>query len=515
MSKGDLTARRVAAQRGQNSITRIGFPSDSMISVDSKGDGADGVVVGGGYSLGQCVHAVIQTGQRKQSLVGRVNFHRNDIFRAVLELFGQSELCTFQRLTVLIDLVHDHLVGKDDDVIPRGCARAITARVVGVLQLCLVDVAVCPQNSVIVQFGLVGNGNGRISSNTSNIFQIIKYDLKGAFSVRRSTVFFGKDLIIGIRDYRTVFIAEMDFHRTGVKGQTLFFHIVESVVIRLIGIIVFGNSALQAEGDVIADVVVGRILPVRNIAGRIVGVLQLFLKFGNIIALRSDGNSANNGNEVSGIRLRARQRAILVLDQVVTASNFNRTAVYNGLYRIGQSDIFFDNGKLSFVACTGSNGGKCVQNSLLNSITSRTSAVFAPLDVGEHGRLEWIIITGKDLVDLVGVTVFRCGDRVLDNSSSAGRAAAICKRRDRHGANHSNCQQRSHEFLHCFFHGKSPFLFSAPCRPLHFAQGGGGVVLFGLSRKLCAGRAGVKPRASGREVQFSHLPSLRVCACGG
>ena len=289
----------------------------------------------------------------------------------------------------------------------------------------------------------------------------------------------------------------------------------ESVVIRLIGIKVLGNSALQAEGDFIVDIIVGRILPAGNNAGSIVGVLQLFGKFRNLIALRLDGNIANNGNDVRGISFRGRHRAVLVLNQVIAANNFNRTTVCNGLYRIGQSDIFIDNVKLITVACVGSNLGKCVQNSLLNSITSRTSAVFAPLDVGEHGRLGCIIITGKDLVDLVGVTVFRCGDRVPGNSSSAGRAAAICKRRDRHGANHSNCQQRSHEFLHCFFHGKSPFLFSAPCRPLHFAQGGRGVVLFGLSRKLCAGRAGFKLRASGREVQFSHLPSLRVCACGG
>ena len=70
-------------------------------------------------------------------------------------------------------------------------------------------------------------------------------------------------------------------------------------------------------------------------------------------------------------------------------------------------------------------------------------------------------------------------------------------------------------FFIAFFMEKSSFLFSAPCRPLHFAQGGGVWFMFGLSRKLCAGRAGVKLRASGREVQFNHLPSLRVCACGG
>ena len=104
----------------------------------------------------------------------------------------------------------------------------------------------------------------------------------------------------------------------------------ESVVIRLIGINVLGNSALQAEGDVIADIIVGRILPAGNSAGSIVGVLQLFGKFRNLIALRLDGNIANNGNDVRSISLRGRHSTILVLDQVVTANNIiSSTAICN------------------------------------------------------------------------------------------------------------------------------------------------------------------------------------------
>ena len=183
-----------------------------MISGDSKGDGADGVIVGGGYSLGQRVLAVIQTGQRKLSQ-GSVNVHSLDNIRAVLGLFGQSELCTFQRITSLIDLVHNHLIGKDDDVIPRSFALAVTARVVGVLQLCLVDVAVFAQNSVPVQLRLVGNGNDRISSNTGNFFQIIKYDLKGA-AIGRA----GIDSITSSNLRTGHFIANKNFHRVGVKG---------------------------------------------------------------------------------------------------------------------------------------------------------------------------------------------------------------------------------------------------------------------------------------------------------
>ena len=31
-------------------------------------------------------------------------------------------------------------------------------------------------------------------------------------------------------------------------------------------------------------------------------------------------------------------------------------------------------------------------------------------------------------------------------------ALSVCKRRDRHGAHHGNCQQRGHEFLNGLFH---------------------------------------------------------------
>ena len=123
-----------------------------MISVDSKGDGADGVVVGG-----VTVSVSVYTPSSRPDSVNRALldvsiFHRNDI-SVPSPGFWSGELC-LPRLTVLIDLVHDHLVGKDDDVIPGGCARAITAQVVGVLSFCLVDVALCAQNSAIVQLRL-------------------------------------------------------------------------------------------------------------------------------------------------------------------------------------------------------------------------------------------------------------------------------------------------------------------------------------------------------------------------
>ena len=129
----------------------------------------------------------------------------------------------------------------------------------------------------------------------------------------------------------------------------------------------------------------------------------------------------------------------------------------------------------------------------------RIRDVAAPLNVGNL-----IVLTNNTLEDLESAVTVEFVEVLL---------SVVCKHRDRHGAHHGNCQQSSHEFLHYFFHGKSPFLFFAPCHPPAFLCGG--CFLFGLSRKLCAWRAGYQPRPAGREVQFSHLPSLRVCACGG
>ena len=69
------------------------------------------------------------------------------------------------------------------------------------------------QNSVPVQLRLVGNGNDRISSNTGNFFQIIKYDLKGA-AIGRA----GIDSITSSNLRTGHFIANKNFHRVGVKG---------------------------------------------------------------------------------------------------------------------------------------------------------------------------------------------------------------------------------------------------------------------------------------------------------
>ena len=78
----------------------------------------------------------------------------------------------------------------------------------------------------------------------------------------------------------------------------------------------------------------------------------------------------------------------------------------------------------------------------------RMRDVFAPLNVGNR-----IVITNITLEDLESVVTVVFVDVLL---------SVVCKRRDRHGAHHGNCQQCGQQLFDCFLHHdlrKSPFKF--------------------------------------------------------
>ena len=85
----------------------------------------------------------------------------------------------------------------------------------------------------------------------------------------------------------------------------------------------------------------------------------------------------------------------------------------------------------------------------------RISDAFAPLCVGNLKVINIITlnITREDLES--GVLVF-CVEVLLS------LPRVVCKRRDRHGAHHGNCQQCGQQLFDCFLHHdlrKSPFKF--------------------------------------------------------
>ena len=79
----------------------------------------------------------------------------------------------------------------------------------------------------------------------------------------------------------------------------------------------------------------------------------------------------------------------------------------------------------------------------------RMRDVLAPLNVGNLR----IVITNITLEDLEGVVLVFCVEVLL---------SVVCKRRDRHGAHHGNCQQCGQQLFDYFLHHdlrKSPFKF--------------------------------------------------------
>ena len=78
----------------------------------------------------------------------------------------------------------------------------------------------------------------------------------------------------------------------------------------------------------------------------------------------------------------------------------------------------------------------------------RMRDVLAPLNVGNR-----IVITNNTIEDLESVVTVVFVDVLL---------SVVCKRRDRHGAHHGNCQQCGQQLFDCFLHHdlrKSPFKF--------------------------------------------------------
>ena len=364
---------------------------------------------------------------------------------------------------------------------------------VAVNQMCFVRILVRIDLSLRVHNCAVGNFDLSACGQSSNVF-VLKLDIKGLGANASSN-----HIIVGSSNF---FSANGNLDGIFVKGQALAHGIVQDVAV---------VCSLHGNGDLIVD----SIADLSGVFGNPValGVRYLFINVGHFVLL-VDGSIGFGGIQTA----ESTQRSIYQIVAKVETGKANSIAGSSLFFRSG--NVFFGCiskcclGKISSLCTFYPSGVAILKRNVAVTSCAVLEEIFPSGDysvgVGASGGI--IAVQVEHLIN--GIS-FTANSFVNGNATSTGSSTTSRPRRNRHGANHSNCQQRSYEFLHCFFHGKSPFLFFAPCRPLRFAQGGGGVVLFGLSRKLCAGRAGAQPRASGREVQFSHLSSLRVCACGG
>ena len=234
------------------------------------------------------------------------------------------------------------------------------------------------------------------------------------------------------------------------------------------------NSGNSAELNGITDLVVANNTP---ITGLIVPDLLVERDSG---VLCFDGKALHNVQHITavGCTSRHRSRSSCVLDEVVAIGQVVNGISHTSFSRsvLICSEVLADDlGKSVDIVRArgqfGELGSKCSrrretfqrgrQVRIITNVIANNAVT--PIDVTQNLAFQ---IAGKHLIGFIGMTCRFTIDRKRVAASTS------CKRRDRHGANHSNCQQRSHEFLHCFFHGKSPFLF-CPLPPPAFCTGGG------------------------------------------
>ena len=186
-----------------------------------------------------------------------------------------------------------------------------------------VHVALIAQNRLVVQGGGVLHGNLGASTDVGNVLQIVKDNVEGVAvcSAGHNAVASGD--LCGVHKNLDGILVESKA-RLGL--------IVKGKVVGLVISIVAGNRALELEGNLIVDVIVGRILPSAGIGvGSVVDVLDLLLK-GRDIALGDDGHIADDLDDVGGVGVRAGagDAAVLILDEVVTGSSAVGLTVADG-----------------------------------------------------------------------------------------------------------------------------------------------------------------------------------------
>ena len=205
------------------------------------------------------------------------------------------------------------------------------------------------------------------------------------------------------------------------------------------------QSGLELEGNGIANVIVGGILPVGGNAGGVIGVLDLLFHSGNA-RLGSCGGVAHDLDDVFSVGVSiTSEGAVLILDQIVTGGQAGDDilAIGDGVGGTGSGgQIGSDRLGKRFGIGLGFQRFR-----LCGSVTQRGLARFAdagtPDDVGQRSAAQ---ITGEDLVGLVSMIFGGIVDR-------NGIGSFLRKRSGGQGENHDQHQQEAGKFfdvLHCF-----------------------------------------------------------------
>ena len=287
---------------------------------------------------------------------------------------------------------------------------------------------------------------------------MIELDIKGITVCGRSV-----ELVISAF-YQNV-LAALNGNAARIEGQTFVHLIVHDVVLRLAINSIDRNIELYSIAD---RCIISR-------SRRTGGVLYL-LGDGGLAILFVNGYVRVGGTQrAQGVCRQSRSRN----NQIIAQWQVAYSGVSSSCSAVSSQIVVLC--ILTSGICKGLNFGTIAGSGRGNNAIFDSEYISVFINKVCPNIIDGVLIGGKalvgfqnqDTINLIGLA----RDGTIDgNATSTGSSTTLsCKRRDGHGANHSNCQQYSHEFLHCFFHGKSPFLFCPLPPPVFLYRGGVGV----------------------------------------
>ena len=191
-------------------------------------------------------------------------------------MFKQFKSSTGQLSVFRIDLISLYFIGKNNVFVRGSFTVTLTIRVVGEYQMSVVRVTCGTNSSSRIQSSIVLDSDYRTVDSTKNLY-ISNLDLQSFGGCIPSEFILGRGQS-----------SSVDFDGSTISDISQICHGIDKLYIVFIVVVQLAQSSSQLIRNHIADIIVGRILPVRFNAGGIIDVLDLLLKGRNIsLDLRS------------------------------------------------------------------------------------------------------------------------------------------------------------------------------------------------------------------------------------
>ena len=285
-SECQLSALGFAGERFQNfasafaveiQVRRSVIPLCTMRRADCESDRIDRLVAL--RCLGLCKHifAIVKPCAREDA----AGPAQTDFLRcAVCQLLLKFERCSFQCLAILVDLVYVELVSEGNDIVPRRILEiSCISRVIAVTQTRCVDVSCVSEFGVLIQLRRevdVDRGTVEQFTDWHTLRAVITSpscaDSESLPAARRLEDTVPRDIL------RAAVILGQDDFRDAFKGECILHLIFEYDGVTSVSADIIGQRCSQLVRDLVADIVIGAVLPAAGISCRIIGVPDLLLK---------------------------------------------------------------------------------------------------------------------------------------------------------------------------------------------------------------------------------------------